>query len=95
VSIRNVFLNITGNILLKGMLIGNGVGLLLCYIQYTYHVIALDPLNYYMSYVPISVEWQHLLLVNGVVFSISLFVLLFPAYFVARKIQIVDAIRFN
>ena len=95
VSIRNVFLNITGNILLKGMLIGNGVGLLLCYIQYTYHLIALDPLNYYMSNVPISVEWQHLLLVNGVVFSISLFVLLFPAYFVARKIQIVDAIRFN
>ncbi len=95
VNIRDIFVNISRNILIKGMIIGNVVGLSLCYLQYKYHLIALDAINYYMSYVPISLEWQHVLLVNAIVLLISLFTLLFPAYFVARKIQIIDAIRFS
>ncbi len=93
-NISSIFIYISSHILIKGMLIGNGIGLSICWLQNKYHLISLNPENYYMSYVPIDVEWTHLLLINGIVCAISLIVLLFPAYFVTKKIQIIDAIQF-
>ncbi len=94
-TIRNVFVHISTNILLKGMLIGNGIGLILCFLQSKLHFISLNPENYYMSYVPIDVRWEHLLLTNGVVGIISVCILLLPAYYVTKKVQVVDSIRFS
>ena len=93
--IRNIFVNISINILMKGLLIGNGIGLLICFIQHKFHLFTLNPENYYMSYIPIDVRWTHLLLVNSIVIATSLTILLLSAYFVTKKIQIVDSIRFT
>lgn len=94
-NIRNIFLHISTLILIKGLLIGNAVGLFLCFIQNQWHIITLNPQNYYMSYVPIEIIGSHLLIINGLVVIVSLSVLIIPAYFVTRKIQIVDAIRYE
>lgn len=94
-NIRNIFLHISTLILIKGLLIGNAVGLFLCFIQNQWHIIKLNPQNYYMSYVPIEIIGTHLLIINGLVVIASVAVLIIPAYFVTRKIQIVDAIRYE
>lgn len=94
-TIRNIFLNISGSILLKGLLAGNSIGLFLCFMQHQFHVIKLNPQNYFMPYVTIEVVWYHLVMINVFVLLASLLVLIFPAYFVTRKIQIVDSIRFK
>ena len=43
-------------ILVRGLLIGNAIAFLFCYLQSTYHLIPLDPESYYMNSVPI--EWD-------------------------------------
>ena len=43
-------------ILVRGLLIGNAIAFLFCYLQSTYHLIPLDPASYYMNSVPI--EWD-------------------------------------
>lgn len=90
--IARIFMQVSFKVLYRGMLWGNGVGLLICWIQSRFHIITLNPENYYMSYVPISVHWQHLLLINVGVVLISWMVLVLPAYFVSQKVRIVDAV---
>ncbi len=91
--IRNIFLHISSRILIKGLIIGNAIGLILCLIQKHFHLIKLNPDNYYMSHVPIDIVWYHPVLINILIITISLFMLSFPTYFVGRKINITDSIR--
>ena len=91
-DIRNIFLHISGNILLKGMLFGNAAGLLVCLIQQRTHLLRLDPANYFMDYVPMLCKWQHLLGINALVFVVSLCFLILPAHYVTRHIRVVDAL---
>lgn len=91
-SISHIFMWVSFKVLFSGMLWGNAVGLLLCWLQHTFHIVTLNPENYYMSYVPINVQWVHVLAVNAGVMLISWCVLVLPAYFVAKKVRITDAI---
>lgn len=94
-DIRNIFLHLSSVIVVKGLVVGNATGLIVCFIQHTFHLIKLNPDNYFMSYVPIDIMWYHLILINIIVIVSSMIVLLFPAYFVTRKIKIIEAIRFE
>ena len=82
------------SLVLKGMVIGNVVGLLLCFIQYQFRVITLDPKSYYMSYVPIEWDWGVVLLLNLVVLVVVGLVLWFPTRVISR-IDPIRAIRFD
>lgn len=90
--IARIFMQISLKVLYRGMLWGNGVGLLICWVQSRFHIITLNPENYYMSYVPISVHWQYLVIINAGVVLISWLVLVLPAYFVSKKVRIVGAV---
>lgn len=92
-DIRQIFLHISGNILLKGMLAGNVVALLVCKLQQETHLLRLDPKNYFMDYVPMQCQWQHLVFINLLVFIISLCFLVIPSHVVTRQIRIVDALE--
>lgn len=91
--IRDIFLHISNVILLKGLLLGNAIGFLLCFIQKQFHFVRLNPDNYFMSYVPIEVVWYHPLLINALIIVISLFLLTFSAFFVSKKNKITESIR--
>lgn len=69
-TIRSMFFRNSIYIVWKGLLWGNGIGLSLCWIQDTFQIIRLDPVNYYMSFVPISWEWSWYLFVNAALFLI-------------------------
>ena len=77
--LRRVFLLQAVFLISVGMLIGNGIALLLCVLQYFFHVIPLDPVTYYVSYAPISFEWGWWLLLNAGTMLVSLILLLLPS----------------
>lgn len=81
-------------ILLRGLLIGNLMAILFCYIQYTYKLIPLDPENYYMTSVPILWDTPTWIYVNvGTCLLVALTITL-PTLFI-KKIDPKDAINYK
>ena len=93
-QIRSIFIYNGIIIILKGLLWGNLLGLLLCFLQYKLHLIPLDPENYYMSTVPIEWNWPFLLALNFSTFVLISVVLTVPVIIISR-INPVNSIKFN
>ena len=47
-----------------GLLLGNILGLGICFLQQYTHIFKLDQTNYYLAYVPIEVHLEDVLLLN-------------------------------
>lgn len=92
--IRSIFIYQGVSLVLKGLLLGNFIGLGLCYLQYQFRLITLNPHDYYMSFVPISWHWEIVLLLNGLTLSLVVAVLLLPTMVIAR-VNPIKAIRFD
>lgn len=92
--VRSVFLYNGINLIFKGMLYGNLIGIGFCFLQYQFHWIKLNARDYYMSYVPIEWHLDTILWLNLIVFAVVTVVLLLPTRFILR-IQPVQAIRFD
>jgi len=82
--LRRVFLWIALFLTGKGMLWGNLIGLGFCLAQRQWHLIALDPTNYYLEWVPIHLSWTMVVLINVGTILITLLVLLGPSALVTR-----------
>lgn len=83
-GLQRVFLYIALFLTGKGLLWGNIAGLLLCFIQHQWHLLRLDPQNYYLEWVPIALSPLHLILLNLGTVALTLLVLLAPSALVAR-----------
>ena len=81
-------------ITITGIVLGNVLGLGLCWLQQTTGFIRLNEAAYYMSRAPILVIWWQVLLVNLGTFFVSFLVLLIPAL-VVRSVSPVKALRFE
>ncbi|AQG82384.1 ABC transporter permease [Spirosoma montaniterrae] len=92
--IRRMFVYVGLNMVGWGLLIGNVVGLGLCFVQDRFKVIPLDPKNYYMNYVPISWDWPTILALNAGTILLIALVLWLPT-FIINRIQPVTAIQFK
>jgi lipoprotein-releasing system permease protein len=92
--IRSVFIYNGVNLILKGLLLGNLLGLGLCFIQYKFKLIELNPRDYYMSFVPISWQWEIILVLNIITLGLVTLILLLPTMAIAR-ITPIKAIRFD
>lgn len=92
--IRWVFVYSGVQLIVKGLAIGNLVGLGFCFLQYKFKLIPLDPKDYYMSFVPVSWDWPLVLSLNILTFIIVAAVLLLPTAIVTR-ISPIKAIRFD
>jgi lipoprotein-releasing system permease protein len=92
--IRTIFLYNGISLLMKGLLLGNALGLGLCFIQYQFKIITLNPEDYYMHFVPISWHWEIVLLLNVLTFLVVSTVLLLPTTIISR-ITPIKAIRFD
>ena len=62
--IRRIFSFNGIELIIKGLLIGNLLGLGICAIQYYFKLFTLNPRDYYMSYVPIGWNWEIVLALN-------------------------------
>lgn len=93
-QLRNVFFYSGLNLIVRGLVIGNGVGLLLCWLQYQFKLIPLDVENYYMHFVPISLDWLTLLGLNAMMITLVGLTLFIPVRIVS-SVRPVQAIRFD
>lgn len=82
-KVRNVFVFLAMKIALWGLLIGNSVMLALLFIQQKTHFIPLDADSYYIDFVPVSISWLSVVLLNAGVLAVTYFVLILPSRFVS------------
>jgi lipoprotein-releasing system permease protein len=93
-SIQKVFLYNASYLIGVGLLLGNLFGLGLSWFQFKTHFFKLDPASYYMTFIPIQLEWTDVILLNIGTMLICLMVLIIPSMLVS-KISPVKAIRFK
>lgn len=92
--IRNTFIFLAMKIVLRGLMIGNLIGITALLLQHYFHLLPLDPETYYLNYVPVSINWLIILLLNIGVIFISWLVLILPSYFISH-ISPAKAIRYE
>ena len=93
-GIRKIFLYVSSFLIIKGMLIGNVIALALLFIQDHFGLIKLDAEKYYMSEVPVDINFFYILLINIGTLLLSMLVMIGPSYLIA-KISPVKSLRFE
>lgn len=93
-QLRRIFLYNGMQMVVKGMLWGNLLGIGLGALQYFLRIIPLDKENYYMDFVPIHWDPLLIILLNVVLLIIGLLVMLIPTIIISR-IQPIKAIKFS
>ena len=93
-QLRRIFFYSGLNLIIKGLFWGNGVGLVLCWLQFQFRPIPLDVTNYYMHFVPIAFDWLTLMGLNGLMILLVGLTLFIPVR-VVSGVQPVEAIRFD
>ena len=83
-SIRKIFLYESIFLIGKGMLWGNIIGLLICFVQYQFKIFPLDPVSYYTSTVPITFNWLYIVLLNAGTLIVSVLMLIGPSYLITK-----------
>ena len=83
-EIMNVFLTRAAGTVLKGMFIGNVIAFALCLIQQMTHVLTLDPVNYFVSYVPVHLNVSDILTADIIAFISIMLLLVLPSLFVLK-----------
>jgi len=83
--IRKIFSNFAVLIVSKGIIIGDFIGIVLCFFQNYFSIIKLDPNTYYIDSVPISINWLYILFINIGVFTISSLVIIGSSFLMGIK----------
>ena len=92
--IRNIFLAQAGYIIVIGLFFGNLLGIGLAFLQKHYGLMELDAGTYYMSVVPINLDFIPILLLNLATLILVLLFMIFPVIVISR-ISPIKAIRFD
>lgn len=93
-TIQKVFLFQGALITFAGLLIGNVIGLFICWLQQRYGFITLPEESYYISKAAVQIVWWQILILNLVTFIICIAILILPTIIVS-KVQPVKAIQFR
>ncbi|HEY0054068.1 MAG TPA: FtsX-like permease family protein [Pedobacter sp.] len=93
-DIQKIFLSNAAYLIGLGLLLGNALGIGLALLQNYTHFFELEQAAYYMSFVPVQLEWMDILLLNAGTLVICLLVLIIPSMLVSR-ISPVKAIAFK
>ena len=93
-SIQKVFIYTASYLAITGLILGNGIGLLILFIQKYLSPITLNPSVYYVSKAPVDINLWTILSLNLLTFVICVLVLIIPSYLIA-KIAPVKAIKFD
>lgn len=93
-SLRRLFLYVSVELMWRGMLWGNVVGLGLGVLQAVFGLVELDPATYYMDKVPIRLDVWGAVLLNVGVMAVTVLMLLIPTMLISR-VRPVRAIHFD
>ena len=93
-NVRKIFLYNAIHLIVKGLILGNIIGITLCLVQQYFGILTLPEESYYVSVVPIELDFVNILLLNAGTLVVCILMLLIPSY-VITKISPVKAIRFD
>ena len=93
-QVRQIFRHMAQRLVLRGMIIGNILSLSFVFLQEKYHLIALNPEAYYLSYVPVEINWWHILILNASVIIVSSAILILPSH-LASTISPAQTMRYE
>ena len=93
-SIQKVFLYNAAYLILIGLFWGNLIGLSLLYLQQTTGIIGLDPSTYYVSEVPVDINFMSIIVLNVGTLFFCMLMLLIPSYIIT-KIAPIKVLRFQ
>ncbi len=93
-QIRGIFIYMSERLVVWGLIIGNIIGLGFVWLQHTTRFIPLDPESYYLSYVPVEIGWEAILLLNLSVIAISCGILILPSHMVST-LSPAESIRYE
>lgn len=83
-AVSGVFLRVSARAVLVGMAIGNALALIFCLVQDKTHLIKLNPVNYFVSFVPVDVEITSVLLADAAAFAGIMVLMLIPCMFISK-----------
>ena len=83
-SISKVFLSSSAVLVLKGMAAGNLLAILFCIVQSTTHLLRLNPENYFVSFVPVNLDFGTILCADILSFFVIMLLLLIPCVFISK-----------
>jgi lipoprotein-releasing system permease protein len=93
-SIKKVFLYNAGYLILRGLFWGNLIGLSILLTQKYFGVLSLDPVNYYVSQVPVYIDISRMIILNIGTLVLCLSLLLLPTLIIS-KINPAKSIKFE
>jgi lipoprotein-releasing system permease protein len=93
-TLSETFLKLSSKILIRGLLIGNMVGLGLAFLQLQTGFITLDETSYYIKSVPINFSYTGIILINLGTYVICMLMLLIPGKIIS-KINPIESLRFE
>jgi lipoprotein-releasing system permease protein len=93
-GILKIFLYQGSYLSLIGIFLGNLIAILITFLQLQFDIISLPSSVYFLSSAPISLEFGYYLLVSVIAFIICFITTLVPGY-IASKLNIIKAIRFE
>lgn len=93
-GIRKIFLYLSAFLIAKGLFWGNLIALSVCFIQKQTGILKLNPETYYLSEVPVEINWGYILLINLGTLVATLLLLTGPSCLIAR-ISPAETIRFE
>jgi lipoprotein-releasing system permease protein len=93
-TVRRIFFHVSTQLLIKGLLFGNIIGIGFCWLQWQFKFATLNPATYYLEYVPVNMSLVHILLINlGTI--ITCLLMMFLPTLILNKITPIKAIRFS
>lgn len=93
-GIRRIFIYNAAYLIGLGLLWGNIIAIVICFVQQKYGLITLPQETYYISKVPINLVWWHVALLNAATMIVCVLMMILPS-FIVTKITPVKAIRFS
>lgn len=93
-DLRNIFIFISFSFVLVGLILGNIVSFGIYFVQNKFHLFHLDKTSYYIDYVPMSIDFWNILLLNIAVLVITYLFLILPSQLISR-IEPIKAIKFE
>lgn len=93
-QIRSIFLYNGVSLVIKGLFLGNLLGLGLCLLQDRFKIVTLNPQDYYMAFVPVGWSWEIVIVLNLLTLAIVSLVLFIPTMAI-MSINPIRAIKFD
>src|SRR5690606_9687443 len=91
-TIRSIFVFNGVRLITRGLFFGNLLGLGICFLQDRLRIVKLNPQDYYMSFVPVSWNWEIVILLNILMFVVVTVVLMLPTMIIA-SVNPIKALR--